>query len=403
MNKHFPVHLCDVATVGSGSGFPVVYQGNPNGEYPFLKVSDMNLEGNEIHITRWNNSITECVRQKLRATVFPSGSVIFPKIGAAIATNKKRILSVPSCIDNNVMAVSPNAARLDSEFLFYMLRAKNISDFASDSNPPSMRKTTVEDWQFELPELAKQRRIVDILSRAEGIVRLRREAQKKAAELIPALFLDMFGNPAINPKGWPMSSVGNVIIAADYGSSTKASENGAGVPMIRMGNVDFAGYLKPDDLKYVELSPEDIERYGLSEGDILFNRTNSKDLVGKTGVWDGSRTAVAASYFIRVRVARDKINPFFFWAFMNSAHMKRVLFETARGAIGQSNINARELRAFEIMVPPLNQQNDYEQRCRDVFSIQSQQALAAEKAEATFDALLAGVWRTGELCERDSK
>ena len=74
---------------------------------------------------------------------------------------------------------------------------------------------------------------------------------------------------------------------------------------------------------------------------------------------------------------------------MNSAHMKRVLFDTARGAIGQSNINARELRAFQIMVPSINQQKEYERRCRDVFSLQSQQANAAQKAEAIFDALLA--------------
>jgi len=120
LNKRLSVHLRDVATVGSGSGFPVVYQGNANGEYPFLKVSDMNLDRNEIHITHWNNSIDEGSRQKLRATVFPVGTVIFPKIGAAIATNKKRILTVPSCVDNNVMGVAPNTARLDSEFLFYI-------------------------------------------------------------------------------------------------------------------------------------------------------------------------------------------------------------------------------------------------------------------------------------------
>jgi type I restriction enzyme, S subunit len=299
----------------------------------------------------------------------------------------------PLAFNQDIKALIPDYNKVDPDYLYWFLRGVERIALAcgvkKGATVHSVQSGFIENLQVPVATREEQRRIVDILSRAKGIVRLRREAQKKAAEIIPALFLDMFGHPATNSKGWPTAAVGDVIIAADYGSSTKASDNGTGVPLIRMGNVDFGGYLNLENLKYVELPSEDIERFGLLEGDILFNRTNSKDLVGKTGMWDGSRAAVAASYFIRVRVASDRINPFFFWAFMNSAHMKRVLFDTARGAIGQSNINARELRAFQIMVPSLNLQNDYEQRCRDVFSIQSQQALAIEKAQATFDALLA--------------
>jgi type I restriction enzyme S subunit len=141
-------------------------------------------------------------------------------------------------------------------------------------------------------------------------------------------------------------------------------------------------------LKYVDFLPEEIEHYRLQEGDLLFNRTNSKELVGKTGLWNGSCEAVAASYFIRVRVRRDRLNPFYLWEFMNTSHMKKMLFETARGAIGQANINARELRAFQIGIPPLALQDSFEQHCRDIFSIQSQQSIALEKAEATFQSLL---------------
>lgn len=223
---------------------------------------------------------------------------------------------------------------LDMRFLFYLFRKLDLSRLKTATGVPGLTRDDAYQEQIPVPPLAEQNRIVDILSRAEGIVRLRREAQKKAAELIPALFLDMFGDPATNPKGWPVASVGNVIASTDYGNSTKASDYGVGVPLIRMGNVDYAGYLKLDDLKHVELSPDDIERFGLREGDIIFNRTNSKELVGKTGRWDGSHEAVAASYFIRVRVNQTMINSLYFWAFMNSSHMKRLLFDTARGAIG---------------------------------------------------------------------
>jgi hypothetical protein len=103
----------------------------------------------------------------------------------------------------------------------------------------------------------------------------------------------------------------------------------------------------------------------LLAGDLLFNRTNSKELVGKTGLWDGRFDAVAASYFIRLRVNRERIVPAYLWAFFNTSHMKRVLFQTARGAIGQANINAKELRAFPVAAPPLPLQTAFAQQAQD--------------------------------------
>lgn len=281
------------------------------------------------------------------------------------------------------------------EYVFYGIQPKLNAIEASTSFATVKHISTrqILDIELPLPNLPEQRLIVDLLSRAEGIVRLRREAEKKATELIPALFLDMFGDPATNPKGWPVTTIGEVIESAEYGSSTKASSDGAGLPLIRMGNVDYAGNLDLTDLKHVELSDGGIKKYRLEAGDILFNRTNSKELVGKTGLWDGSCEAIAASYFIRVRVKRENLNPFYLWAFMNSAHMKRVLFDTARGAIGQANINARELRGFGILVPPLAAQDKFERQCRDIAGLKDQQSIATSKAKSTFDALLAQTFR----------
>jgi type I restriction enzyme S subunit len=199
----------------------------------------------------------------------------------------------------------------------------------------------------------------------------------------------MFGDPATNSKGLNVVALGDVLASADYGSSSKASDADVGLPMIRMGNVDYSGNVDLADLKYVELPPDEIVRFGLKDGDILFNRTNSKELVGKTGLWIGDREAILASYFIRLRVSERLARPFFVWAFMNTPQMKRVLFATARGAIGQANINSRELRAFRIPLPFLDEQARFELRCRDVLALRSQQRHATAKAEGAFQALLA--------------
>lgn len=154
------VKLGDLCQVRSGSGFPVTEQGKDGEQFPFLKVSDMNLPGNQIYINSWNNTVTEKTLQKLHAKPAPQGTVIFPKIGAAIATNKKRILTIPSVYDNNVMGLIPNE-RIDSKFLYYLLLDFNLSDWASDSALPSMRQSTIENYEIPLPSIEEQKRIVE--------------------------------------------------------------------------------------------------------------------------------------------------------------------------------------------------------------------------------------------------
>ena len=157
-----------------------------------------------------------------------------------------------------------------------------------------------------------------------------------------------------------------------YGTSKKASETvGAGVP-VRMGNITYTGDLDCADLKYVVLPDAELEKHALKSGDILFNRTNSRELVGKTGVWDGRYEAVAASYFIRLRLDDVQVCPTYVWGFFNAAATKRMLYGMARGAIGQANINAKEVQSVLLPVPPVELQRrfaklvDHAQDSRDI-------------------------------------
>lgn len=212
---------------------------------------------------------------------------------------------------------------------------------------------------FPLPPLSEQRRIVEILDQADALRRLRAEADAKAQRILPALFLKMFGDPATNPMGWRQDHLGNVLLDTQYGISVKAEADASGTQIIRMNNIDMAGRLQLRDLKYINLSPSDFEKYSLLPGDILFNRTNSKELVGKTGLWSGEFDAVPASYLIRVRVDRNQVLPDFVWSFMNTPFLKHVLFEKARRAIGMANINAKELRSLPVIVPDIRVQEQF--------------------------------------------
>ena len=176
----------EIGSVGSGIAFPKKEQGKRQGDTPFLKVSDMNHVGNDTTILSWTNAVSDETRAKLRARVFPTGSVIFPKVGAAIATNKKRMLGCPSCIDNNIMSIVPGAG-LDSRYLYGLMLQKDLSDFASNAEPPSMRKTTVENWQIPCPPLALQRSYAGIVDAIRVAAEVAGSASETASSLTASL------------------------------------------------------------------------------------------------------------------------------------------------------------------------------------------------------------------------
>lgn len=375
--------LAEVAAVGSGAGFPIAEQGRSDGAFPFLKVSDMNLPGNGRTIESWNNMVTEEVRARLRATAFPAESVIFPKIGAAIGTNKKRLLTRPCCVDNNVMAVVPDLDHLEPHYLYYLLLTKNLSDFASDSNPPSIRKTVVEAWQIPVPPLDEQRRIVDLLSRAEGIVRLRRDAQKKAAEIIPALFLDMFGDPATNPKGWPLVPFGEVG-SLDRGRSRHRPRDadelyGGRYPFIQTGDIaNSGGRITRYSSTYSEV--------GLAQSKLWAKGTLCITIaanIAKTGVLDFDTCFP------------DSVVGFVPGKTVFTSYIQEWLsflqptLEASAPQAAQKNINLEILRSLPVPVPPLPLQGQFERHCEQLSAVQAQQVAASVKAVAAFNALLA--------------
>lgn len=179
------VSLSEVAKVQSGAGFPEKHQGAKEGDYPFYKVSDMNLPGNEARMTTANNFVSEAVRKGLGARVFPPGAIIFPKVGGAIATNKKRLLSISSCVDNNVMGIIPTEGKLSSNYLAKLMLNKNIYEFSNKAALPSIRQSTVEEWRFMLPSSTDEQdifaeRVDDI---AQLVSRLEAVFDKKLAAI----------------------------------------------------------------------------------------------------------------------------------------------------------------------------------------------------------------------------
>lgn len=146
------------------------YQGNSAGDYPFYKVRDMNNCGSCMQMTHANNYISETEVKELGCKPAPAGTVIFPKIGAAISTNKKRILVCDSCYDNNVMGLISNREYILPRYLLYILAQFDLTTIASQSGAaPSIRKSAIESVKIPVPPIEVQQKIVDILDKFSAI------------------------------------------------------------------------------------------------------------------------------------------------------------------------------------------------------------------------------------------
>ena len=167
----------------------------------------------------------------------------------------------------------------------------------------------------------------------------------------------MFGDPRINPMKWPEGTIRDIVTEVKYGTSKPAVEGGK-YKYLRMNNITYNGKLDITNLKYIDMPDKELEKCIVRKGDVLFNRTNSKELVGKTCVFDLDEPMIIAGYIIRVRM-NDKALPEYLSAVLNSRYGKDVLYGMCKAIVGQANINAQELQDIKIFIPPIKLQKQY--------------------------------------------
>ena len=189
------------------------------------------------------------------------------------------------------------------------------------------------------------------------IIHKRQDELSQLDDLIKARFVEMFGDPIKNPKGWEVVTVGDVVKEVRYGTSKPAVEGGK-YPYLRMNNITADGHLDLNDLKYIDIPDDEIEKCVVRKGDILFNRTNSIELVGKTTVFDLPEDMVIAGYIIRVRLY-ERLLPEVLSQYMNLEALKDILRSMAKGAVNQANINAQELQSIKVYIPDMELQKQF--------------------------------------------
>ena len=149
--------LCNIK---SGFAFPLKYQGHKDMPIPFFKVSDMNNISNKYEMQVSENYVNESILKFIKGQVFPVGSLVFPKIGATIHTDKKRLLAIESIVDNNIMVLIPNKELLSPYFLFYFFDTFKLADIINTGAVPTISAETVRSIQIPELDIEEQKNIV---------------------------------------------------------------------------------------------------------------------------------------------------------------------------------------------------------------------------------------------------
>lgn len=308
--------------------------------------------------------------------------------------NKVALPTEPGKCSTEIIPLLPSS-QCDRQYLSYFLRApstvQQIVERSAGARMPRADMDFVLSLPIPLPGIAEQRLIVDLISRAEGIVRLRRQAQQKAAALIPAIFVDMFGDPATNPKGWPQTVLGDLIAhGPSNGLYKHKSAYGSGAPILRIDAFYDGRVTDLAALKRVQVDPDEKRRFALSAGDIVVNRVNSPEYLGKSAIVPAlPEPTVFESNMMRFTIDAARALPEFVIALLQHPFSRQHFLANAKHAINQSSINQQDVKSLSVFVPPLDLQREFAQRVSAVNAIEQQQAAAMSKAEATLGALLA--------------
>jgi type I restriction enzyme S subunit len=252
-------------------------------------------------------------------------------------------------------------------------------------NVDALAKVTVP-----VPALVDQERIVKLLNEADELGKLRAQADRRTADLIPALFHEMFGDPSNNPRGWKFAAISEM--AEVQGGLQVTSRRGTYPqrrPYLRVANVQ-RGFLILDEMKEIGLLDSEYDRVKLAKGDLLLVEGNGNPReVGRAAIWDGSiEDCVHQNHLIRVRPIGKLLTSDYLLAFVNSESGRSYFHGSGNTTSGLVTISTSIVKNCRIPLPPLVLQKEFAVRASEVLAMQAEQAISRRRLEDLFKAML---------------
>lgn len=312
------------------------------------------------YISTTSRTITDAGVQNSSARLLPPNSVI---LSSRAPIGHLVINSVPMATNQGCKGLIPGP-RVDGKFLYHYLTSivDLLDSLGTGATFRELSGSKLKAVAIPFPPLPEQRRIVAILDEAfEAIATAKANTERNLANAREVF--DSFLESQLASSAWQSKALGELCHGVEYGSSAKSKPEGR-VPVLRMGNIQ-RGRLQWENLVYTD-DEDEIGKYLLKDNDVLFNRTNSPELVGKTAIYRGERPAIFAGYLIRIDRKPDLLNADFLCYFLNSRTASEYGKTVVISSVNQANINGSKLKTYPIPAPPLEEQLAVVERLDDL-------------------------------------
>lgn len=376
--------LGEVCTIKAGYT-PKKNELSDNGAYPYYKVADMNTLGNDVYL-----DITSSYKIDANK-LFPKGAIVFPKNGAAVSTNKKRILKYDSIVDLNTgVAIFPKS--INEKFAYYWFIDTDFKKYVRGGALPTLDIKSLKDKPFPSIDKSIQLAIVSELDKINELIRLKKEQLKDFDNLAQSLFYEMFGDPVENEKGWEAKKLGE-IGEFKNGLNFSKDENGHSIKFLGVSDFQNKKSIASDQLDCISLSECVQEDYLLKTGDIVFVRSNGKkELIGRSVKMYITEPTTYSGFCIRCRITDEKVDKDYIAILLKTPIIRQFMTNSGRGC-NISNLNQKILNSIPTILPPLPLQRLFAQRIEQIEreksevqkSIQDLETLLASRMQYWFE------------------
>ena len=354
------VRLRDVATVINGVTYKPsdIRYPSCDGSIPILRAT--NIQNGALDLS---DTVYIDVNKVAQQQMLQNGDIIIcASSGSKNLVGKAAQITIvtPLSFGSFCKVVRPN--NINPEYLYFFFQSPTyrhlISEASIGANINNIRNSHILDLQIPVPNINKQKNICEHLGSLSNQITKRNQQAIILDQLVKSRFMEMFGEWPANSKNWPTGQIKDIVIDVKYGSSRPSSRDGK-YPYLRMNNITYSGQLDLSDIKKITIPNNELENCSARKGDVLFNRTNSRELVGKTCVYNQEQPMVIAGFIIRVRLNETLMSPVFLSSFLNTDFSKHMLMHKCKSAIGQANINAQEMKNIKLYIPPLPLQQQF--------------------------------------------
>ncbi len=295
------------------------------------------------------------------AKAFQAGDILLARRNAYL--RRASLVDFDGCCSGDAFVLRENHDSVVPGFLAFVVNSNGLWDYANDNAAGTMSKRVkwrdLANYEFLLPPKAQQAKLAELLWAMEEVVQLGFKNQDKLVLTAEAIFIETLFEKSVSRDPFfinissrhEVRKLSELLTELQYGISESLSTE-IGIPILRMNNLQN-GKLDLSDLKYYAASDGELDKFILQKGDILFNRTNSFDLVGKVSLFEEEGTYSFASYLIRIKVDKKRLDPRFLNYYLNSSIGLSKIRKYRTPGVSQSNINAQNLKRIPVPYPSL--------------------------------------------------